>query len=131
MKKLKLFGAGLSSVLMSLAVGVVPAFATEAVEEGTGVADFLQDGDKSGGVFSKLIEKVKSLGQDAYQLLMVIGIVGLVASILVLAISTSLTKKEQARTENKSWAVNIAIGACVLFGALSIVGIFASIGSGI
>lgn len=128
MKKLKLFGAGLSSVLMSLAVGVVPAFASE---EGTGVADFLDGDDKSGGVFAPLIDKIKSLGQDAYQLLMVIGIIGLVVSILVLAISTALTKKEQARTENKSWAVNIAIGACVLFGALSIVGIFASIGSGI
>lgn len=131
MKKLKMFGAGLSSALMSLAVGVVPAFATEAVEEGTGVADFLEGGAQDGGIFAPLIDKVKGLGQDAYKLLMVIGIVGLVASILVLAISTALTKKEQARTENKNWAVNIAIGACILFGALSIVGIFASIGSGI
>lgn len=120
----------LTTALLTLSVPMV-AFADEGekgAESATGgVADFLEQGDSNGGIFSPLIEKVKGVGQDAYQLILVVGIVMLVISLAALGITTALTKKSQTQTDNKSWAVNIAIGGCVLFGAITLVGIIANI----
>lgn len=115
----------LMAALLTMSVPMV-AFASE---EGTaeGVADFLGQGDADGGIFSSLIEKVKGVGQDAYQLILVVGIVMLVISFAALGITTALTKKSQTQQDNKGWAVNIAIGGCILFGAITLVGIIANI----
>ena len=124
--------AGLLMAVMGVAYPV-SAFASEegtAGEGSTGVADFLKDGSEDGGIFAPLIEKIKGLGQDGYQLIMVVGIVLLVISGAVLGISIASTKNSQKQTENKSWAVSIAIGACVLFGAITLVGLIGNIASG-
>ena len=125
-KMLKRVMVLLMAALLTMSVPMV-AFAGE--EEGAtgGVADFLGEGDADGGIFSSLIEKVKGVGQDAYQLILVVGIVCLVISLAALGITTALTKKSQTQQDNKGWAVNIAIGGCVLFGAITLVGIIANI----
>lgn len=121
----------LMTALLTMSVPMV-AFASDvpAEEEGTGVADFLEGGSQDGGIFAPLVEKVKSLGQDAYQLILVVGIVCLVISLAVLGITTALTKKSQTQQDNKGWAVRIAVGGCVLFGTITIVGLIATIVGG-
>lgn len=127
------FGTGLLMAVMGVAYPV-SAFASEegttAGEGSTGVADFLKDGDANGGIFAPLIEKIKGLGQDGYQLIMIVGIVLFVISGAILGISIASTKNSQKQTENKSWAVSIAVGACILFGAVTIVGLIGNIASG-
>lgn len=120
----------LMTALLTMSVPMV-AFASDVpAEEGTGVADFLEGGSQDGGIFAPLIDKVKGLGQDAYKLMLVVGIVCLVLSIAVLGITTALTKKSQTQQDNKGWAVRIAIGGCALFGTITIVGLIATIAGG-
>ena len=124
----------LMAALLTMSVPMV-VFADETTAgsgggSGSGVADFLEQGDENGGLFAPLVDKVKGLGQDAYQLVLVVGIVCLVLSLAVLGITTALTKRSQTQQDNKGWAVRIAIGGCVLFGTITIVGLIATIAGG-
>ncbi len=102
----------------------------------TGVAlanewDFLKDDPGDGGVFSTLISKVQDIGASGYQLLMTVGVIGLVFSIIFTALSLLLTSNAQKKEEKKSHALVICIAGIVIFSAFSIVGFFKSIGSGL
>ena len=93
--------------------------------------DFLKDDPGEEGVFSTLIDKVQDIGASGYQLLMTIGVIGLVFSIIFTALSLLLTSNAQKKEEKKSHALIICIAGIVIFSAFSIVGFFKSIGSGL
>lgn len=96
--------------------------------------DFLENPTQSnGGVFASLIQKVKEIGASGYQLLMIIGIIGLTFSIIMTAVSLffSTSTTAQKKEEKKNHAVIICIGGIVLFSVFSIIGLFKNIGSGL
>ena len=93
--------------------------------------DFLKDDPGEEGVFSTLIDKVQDIGASGYQLLMTIGVIGLVFSIIFTALSLLLTSNAQKKEEKKSHVLIICIAGIVIFSAFSIVGFFKSIGSGL
>lgn len=93
--------------------------------------DFLKQGPDGGGVFSTLITKTEDIGASGYQLLMTVGVIGLVFSIIFTAISLLMTSNAQKREEKKSHALVICVAGVAIFSAFSIVGFFKSIGSGL
>lgn len=93
--------------------------------------DFLQQDPGDNGVFSTLISKVEDIGASGYQLLLTVGIIGLVFSIIFTALSLLLTSNAQKKEEKKSHALVICIAGIVIFSAFSIIGFFKSIGSGL
>jgi len=93
--------------------------------------DFMENPTtQGGGVFASLIDKVKEIGASGYELLMVIGIIGLAVSIIMTVISL-LFSSPQKKEEKKSQAVIICICGIVLFSVFSIIGFFKSIGTGL
>ena len=93
--------------------------------------DFLTVDPGEDGVFSTLIDKVQDIGASGYQLLMTMGVIGLVFSIIFTAISLLMTSNAQKKEEKKSHALIICVSGIVIFSAFSIVGFFKSIGSGL
>lgn len=93
--------------------------------------DFLTEDPGEDGVFTTLIDKVQDIGASGYQLLMTIGVIGLVFSIIFTAVSLLMTSNAQKKEEKKSHALVICVSGIVIFSAFSIVGFFKSIGSGL
>lgn len=83
--------------------------------------------DSGNGAFSDLTDTVKETSASGYQLMMVIGGVGLILSTIVLGISFAYTKNSTKKSENKSHLPAIAGGAILIFGAVAIVGLLQSI----
>ena len=102
-----------------------------AADAGANEWDFLQQDPGDAGVFSTLISKVEDIGARGYQLLLTVGVIGLVFSIIFTALSLLLTSNAQKKEEKKSHALIICIAGIVIFSAFSIIGFFTSIGSGL
>ena len=102
-----------------------------AADAGANEWDFLQQDPGDAGVFSTLISKVEDIGASGYQLLLTVGVIGLVFSIIFTALSLLLTSNAQKKEEKKSHALSICIAGIVIFSAFSIIGFFKSIGSGL
>lgn len=102
-----------------------------AADAGANEWDFLQQDPGDEGVFSALISKVEDIGASGYQLLLTVGVIGLVFSIIFTALSLLLTSNAQKKEEKKSHALVICIAGIVIFSAFSIIGFFKSIGSGL
>ena len=90
--------------------------------------DFLTDGSSDTGVFSSLISKLQDIGASGYQLMMTLGIIGLVFSIIFTAVSLLLTSNAQKKEEKKSHALVICLAGIIIFSVFSIIGFFQSIG---
>lgn len=88
--------------------------------------DFLTDGTGN-GAFSGVTETVKETGASAYSLMMVVGAIGLVFSLITLGISFAATKNSTKRSENKSHLPYIALGAVIVFGAISLLGLIQTV----
>lgn len=84
-----------------------------------------------GGAFRDITETVKKTGASAYNLMLVIGIIGLVLSTVVLGVSFSMTKNATKKSENKSHLPSIALGAILIFGAISLIGLVQTIATGL
>lgn len=111
-------------------VGMLPDGDTSALPANEW--DFLENPtQQGGGVFSSLIDKVKEIGAGGYELLLIIGIIGLAFSIIMTVISMLFTSSAQKKEEKKSHAVTICICGIVLFSVFSIIGFFKSIGGGL
>lgn len=93
--------------------------------------DFIKNGGGADDPLADVTNKAKGLGAGVYNLLLTIGIIGLVASIMWLAISLALNKNAQKREANKEWMVWIAVAGIILFGAFAIIGLIAGIGKGL
>ena len=94
--------------------------------------DFLENpAQQDGGVFSTLIDKVKEIGAGGYELLLLIGVIGLAFSIIMTVISMLFTSNAQKKDEKKSHAVTICICGIALFSVFSIIGFLKSIGGGL
>ena len=102
-----------------------------AADAGANEWDFLQQDPGDAGVFSTLISKVEAIGAGGSQLLLTVGVIGLVFSIIFTALSLLLTSNAQKKEEKKSHALIICIAGIVIFSAFSIIGFFKSIGSGL
>ena len=74
---------------------------------------------------------MEDIGASGYQLLLTVGVIGLVFSIIFTALSLLLTSNAQKKEEKKSHALIICIAGIVIFSAFSIIGFFKSIGSGL
>ena len=99
------------------------AAATEGTEW-----DFMTEGSSDTGVFSSLISKLQDIGASGYQLMMTLGIIGLVFSIIFTAVSLLLTSNAQKKEEKKSHALVICLAGIIIFSVFSIIGFFQSIG---
>ena len=93
--------------------------------------DFMMESPGEEGVFNSLIEKVEQIGASGYELMLTIGIVGLVFSIIFTAVSLLMTSSAQKKEEKKSHALVICIAGIVIFSVFSIIGFFKSIGQGL
>lgn len=93
--------------------------------------DFMENSGGDDGVFSSLIDTIEGIGSSGYQLMMTIGIIGLVFSIIFTAVSLLMTSNAQRKEEKKSHVLIICIAGVVIFSCFSIIGFFKSIGSGL
>ena len=93
--------------------------------------DFMKNPSGNSGVFKSLISKLKDIGSSGYELMLTIGIIGLVFSIVFTAVSLLLTSNAQKKEEKKSHALVICVVGVVIFSVFSIIGFFKSIGSGL
>lgn len=89
--------------------------------------DWIKEGDGN-GAFSDLTNTVKETGQSAYQLMLVIGVVGLVLAIMAAGLCVAFGKNANKRSENIGWILWIAIGGIIFFGGLTILSILKQIG---
>lgn len=83
------------------------------------------------GVFKSLISKTQDIGASGYELMMAIGMIGLVFSIIFTAVTLLLSSNAQKKEEKKSHAFTICIAGVVIFSVFSIIGFFKSIGTGL
>lgn len=93
--------------------------------------NFLSDGKGDKGVFGSLIGKAKDIGASGYELMLVIGMIGLAFSIIFTAVTLLFSSNAQKKEEKKSHALTICIAGVVIFSVFSIIGFFKSIGSGL
>ena len=93
--------------------------------------DFMKTSPGENGVFSSLISKVKDIGASGYELMLTLGVIGLVFSSIFTAVSLLLTSNAQKKEEQKSHALVICIAGIVIFSVFSIIGFFKSIGTGL
>ena len=93
--------------------------------------DFMTSEPGSNGVFSSLISKLEDIGASGYELMLTLGIIGLVFSIIFTAVSLLLTSNAQKKEEKKSHALVICLAGIVIFSVFSIIGFFKSIGTGL
>ena len=133
MKKIKRFLTMLFMTLTTMSLSTVPVLATDAAPEGGDKfsTDWLKGGDSNGGVFSDLLDKVKSIGKDAYTLVMWIGITVLVIALVVAGILYGISKESGKKSENKDWIVGILIGAIIVGAAMTVIGLVLKVGAGV
>lgn len=93
--------------------------------------DFMETSPGDTGVFHSLISKVKDIGASGYELMLTVGVIGLVFSIIFTAVSLLLTSNAQKKEEKKSQALVICVAGIVIFSVFSIIGFFKSIGTGL
>lgn len=93
--------------------------------------DFMTQSPGQSGVFSSLILKLQDIGASGYELMLTLGIIGLVFSIIFTAVSLLLTSNAQKKEEKKSHALVICLAGIVIFSVFSIIGFFKSIGTGL
>lgn len=138
----KVYGAkqGLSRKLymMMTAAGMafmatpIPAFAAKK-KSGTGksmVGDLVNG--EGNGAFDNATKVTKDVGASAYILMRNIGAACLVLSIVVLGLTLALhAGNTQKAAEGKDTVVKIVIGACFVFGAMSILSIIVGVAGSI
>lgn len=85
---------------------------------------------KTGGTdyFSGLTNTAQDLGASGFKMVKTVCIAGLAISVLIAGGSIALASNGNKRTEGKDRLVNGLLGGAVIFGALSIIGLAASIG---
>lgn len=93
--------------------------------------NFMETSPGDSGVFHSLIAKVKDIGASGYELMLTVGVIGLVFSIIFTAVSLLLTSNAQKKEEKKSQALVICVAGIVIFSVFSIIGFFKSIGTGL
>lgn len=93
--------------------------------------DFMTSSPGESGVFNSLIAKMKDIGASGYELMLTLGVIGLVFSIIFTAVSLLLTSNAQKKEEKKSHALVICLSGIVIFSVFSIIGFFKSIGTGL
>lgn len=93
--------------------------------------NFMETSPGDTGVFHSLISKVKDIGASGYELMLTVGVIGLVFSIIFTAVSLLLTSNAQKKEEKKSQALVICVAGIVIFSVFSIIGFFKSIGTGL
>ena len=93
--------------------------------------DFMTSSPGESGVFNSLIANMKDIGASGYELMLTLGIIGLVFSIIFTAVSLLLTSNAQKKEEKKSHALVICLAGIVIFSVFSIIGFFKSIGTGL
>ena len=93
--------------------------------------NFMETSPGDTGVFHSLISKVKDIGASGYELMLTVGVIGLVFSIIFTAVSLLLTSNAQKKEEKNSQALVICVAGIVIFSVFSIIGFFKSIGTGL
>lgn len=93
--------------------------------------DFIKKDQGDKGVFNSLIGKVEDIGSSGYELMLAIGMIGLVFSIIFTAITLLFSSSAQKKEEKKSHALTICLAGVVIFSVFSIIGFFKSIGTGL
>lgn len=91
--------------------------------------NFLKEG-KGNGAFDGLTQTVKDTGRSGMNLMIAIGIVGIVFAIICAGL-TLMLKKGGKREEGKESLEYIAIGGIFVFGAIGIGAMIAGVGSSI
>ena len=87
--------------------------------------DFL-NGDGN-GTFDSLTETAQQTGASLYKLVTVIGMIGLVLSIVGTGLSFAMNKSSQKRDDNKTHLLWIFIGGILIFGGMTVLGLIKTI----
>lgn len=122
------YGAANRLLVSDNFVGKVRLLAEENIEQEW---DFMMESPGEEGVFNSLIETVKDIGASGYELMLTVGIIGLVFSIILTVIALVMTNNAQKKEEKKSHALIIFIAGVVLFSVFNIIGFFKAIGAGL
>lgn len=93
--------------------------------------EFMTTKPGDSGVFSSLISKIEDIGASGYELMLTVGVIGLVFSIIFTAVSLLFSSNAQKKEEKKSHALIICGAGIVIFSVFSIIGFFKSIGTGL
>ena len=125
---MKQFGAANRLPVSSSFTGKILPLTEESAEQEW---DFMLESPGEEGVFNSLIDTVKDIGASGYELMLTIGIIGLVFSIILTVIALVMTNNPQKKEEKKSHALIIFIAGIVLFSVFNIIGFFKAIGEGL
>lgn len=93
--------------------------------------DFMTESPGDEGVFNSLIEKVEQIGASGYELMLTIGMIGLMFSIILTAITLLMPNSAQKKEEKKSHVLVICLAGVAIFSVFSIIGFFKSVGTGL
>lgn len=88
--------------------------------------DWITDGGN--GTFDSLTNTVKQTGGSFYQLLMAIGVIGLMAIIIICALRLAAAGSGK-RAEALEQIIWVVVAGVILFGVVSIIGIVGTIGA--
>lgn len=125
----KITAGGTAAVMM---VGSqLTVFASEKPESGAKTQpdysyDWITDGGN--GTFDSLTNTVKQTGGSFYQLLMAIGVIGLMAIIIICALRLAAAGSGK-RAEALEQIIWVVVAGVILFGVVSIIGIVGTIGA--
>lgn len=125
----KITAGGTAAVMM---VGSqLTAFASGESESGAKTQpdysyDWITDGGN--GTFDSLTNTVKQTGGSFYQLLMAIGVIGLMAIIIICALRLAAAGSGK-RAEALEQIIWVVVAGVILFGVVSIIGIVGTIGA--
>lgn len=129
-KMVRVFLAGLC-LLLGLNFVSAPMVAFAKGESNSAVQEYDDSwlGGTGNGAFDSAEKAVKQTGNSAYKLVMAVAVVGLLLCIIVCGISIAFSGGNgNKRGEKLGWLVWIALGGCIIFGAISLLGLFQNIG---
>ena len=93
--------------------------------------DWLKGGKKDGGIFSELLDKIKSNVKDVSTLVMWIGIVVLVIALVFAIILYGISNYSEKKYKYKKWIDGILIGIIFIGVAMTVIGLMIKVGAGV
>lgn len=106
-------------------------YANEDTEESGTSYDISWLGGEGNGAFSELEQEIKDTGNSAYRMTLAVGVVGLLIALVICGLAIACSGAGNRKSEKLTWLLWIGIGGVVIFGAVSLVGVFQSIGTNI
>lgn len=104
----------------------ISVFTSSIVDTGVAYAGdlgFLEGSKGDNGTFNQITTTAEQTGYSFYKLFMVICIIGLAVSGIACGAAIGITHNTNKKSEKKSHLIDICIGALVVFGILTLLGL--------